>query len=173
MMKKPVLSCHRLGNLFYTISLEWCRMGRWNSWFAVSSVGTNSWYIQQLTWSSHLIYSVIHCLVFGMILHSSWKLLVCFDVSVLSCLITGIIGLLKFWFTSCCTRFLLIFRFSLCSTMRNCGINPLLLGWNAWCSVLQTRISVGATFVKSMTVRWWYSLLGVLSMTLHGRCTWH
>jgi len=66
-MKKPAVSCQRSGHLFYTTSHEWCRMGSWNSWFTISSLGTNSWYIKQWTWSSHLIYSVIHFLVFGMI----------------------------------------------------------------------------------------------------------
>lgn len=42
MMKKPAVSCQRLGHLFYTTSHEWCRMGSWNSWFAISSLGTNS-----------------------------------------------------------------------------------------------------------------------------------
>lgn len=111
MMKKLALSCQRSGHLLYTTSHGWCRMSRWNSWFAISSLGGNPKYIKQWTCSSHSIYSVIRCLVFGMVRHSSWNLLVCFDiVSILSCLTAVIISLLKFLFTSsCCTRFLQIF----------------------------------------------------------------
>ena len=149
MMKKPVLY-QRLGHLFNTTSHEWCRMGSSNSWFAISSLGTNSPYIKQWTWSSHMIYAVIHFFIFRMIWLSSWKFLVCFDiVSIVSCLITPYNR-----FSEILVYFVLLQRvfanneFGFCSAMRNCGINPLVLGWSAWCSVLQTRILLTGHILK-------------------------